>query len=197
MDITGIVLVGGKSKRFGENKFLQEIKSEKIYKIIYKKLKPIFYDLIFVINNFSLIDLNVKKVKDIIKDKGPLGGIYTGLLFSKTKYNFIFACDMPFLNVNLIKYMINVCSGYLAVVPKVNGIPQPLHSIYSKELIPVILKKIKEGDLEIKKVFENLNVKFIEGEIKNYDPDYLSFFNINTIDDLKKALKLEEEKCLI
>lgn len=70
----------------------------------------------------------------MLEGKGPLGGIYTGLLSSTSEYNFFCACDMPFLSGDLLKFIISETDGSDAVIPMVRGFVEPLHAIYSKKI---------------------------------------------------------------
>ena len=191
--ITGIILAGGEGKRLKGKKLHLEIDGEKIIKKIIEKIRGSFYDLILIINDFNSFDFNIKKIKDVILGKGPIGGIYTGLLKSKTKYNFFFACDMPFLNTKLIDYMMGIKKDYDILVPKIGKRFEPLHSIYSKDCIEKIKEQIDKEDLEINHLFKKLKTKYVSlEEIKIYDPNLLSFYNINNFKDFEKALKLKE-----
>jgi molybdopterin-guanine dinucleotide biosynthesis protein A len=128
---------------------------------------------------------------DIIPDRGPLGGIYTGLTASKTAYNLVVACDMPFINVALLDYMITIADGYDVVVPRIPVGTENLHAIYSKNCLPAMDKLINNGELKVFKLFSGLNVRYVgEAEINRFDPDHLSFINIDTEEDLKKAREL-------
>ena len=130
----------------------------------------------------------VRVVKDIYPGKGPLGGIYTGLMHAETSYSLVVGCDMPFLNGGLIRYLIDGASGYAAVAPKIGWMIQPLHAIYSKSCVPSIEALLREEQLQIIKLFNLVNTRYVtEKEIDQFDPDHLSFLNINTEDDLMKA----------
>ena len=101
---------------------------------------------------------------------------------------------MPFLNIELFRHMLSQREGHDAVVPIVDGRPEPTHAIYSKKCLGPIEEKLKANDLKIALFFEDVRVKFIpEDEINRFDPQHISFFNINTQDDLDKALSLVEQ----
>ncbi len=128
---------------------------------------------------------------DIFPGRGPLGGIYTGLSASTTVKNLIVACDMPFLNVALLNYMINIADAYDIVVPRLKIGTENLHAVYSKKCLPAIGELINKNELRIFKLHSELNVRYVdEEEINRFDPNRLSFLNINTEADLKKAKEL-------
>lgn len=117
--VAGIVLAGGRSKRMGRNKVYLSFGGKFLIEIIIDKISPLFKDIMIVVSQPELYKrLGFCVRKDIIPEKGPLGGIYTGLLYSNNRYNFVVACDMPFLNPNLIRYMIKNCQCYDIVVPE-------------------------------------------------------------------------------
>ncbi len=193
--MTGIILAGGKSTRFnGKNKAFFKIGNEIIIENIIKKLSSIFDDVVIVANDFKLPNYPVRIVKDIYPGKGPLGGIYTGLVNSNTKYNFVVACDMPFLNLELIEHIKNECrddEDFDIIVPKLGTHYEPLHAIYSKNCITCIEKQIRQDNLKITELFKYVKIKEIpEQIIKRFDPQLLSFFNVNTPLNYRKALKI-------
>ena len=105
--MTGIILAGGKSTRIGKDKALLKISREYLIKLVLERLKSVFKNVLVVTGDPSRYKfLKVPVIKDAVYQKGPLGGIYTGLLYSKDDYNFICGCDMPFLNSNLLNFIL-------------------------------------------------------------------------------------------
>lgn len=130
----------------------------------------------------------VRLVKDIIPGYGSLGGLYTGIKEAKYDKCFVIACDMPFINSDLIKYIIAM-RGYDAVVPKTNGRFEPLFALYTKKCLKVIEKKFKKGNLKISEIFSEIKIREMnENEIKKFDNNLLSLININTLGDLSNIL---------
>jgi len=128
---------------------------------------------------------------DIYPDKGPLGGIYTGLLASQSPHNLVVACDMPFLNQSLLQFQMNLAPGFDVVVPSVGEHLEPLHAVYSKNCLPHIERILKDGGRSVLDLIPQVNVRYVRGrEIERYAPDYLSFFNLNTEANLEKARAL-------
>lgn len=133
----------------------------------------------------------VTVVTDVFPDGGPLGGIYTGLAASDSFHNLVVACDMPFLNLPSLEYMLKNSAGFDVVIPRLNGFIEPLHAVYSRNCLPYIEREIESGRRNIRSFFPVVKVRYIESEeIDRFDPGGLSFFNINTEDDLKKAREL-------
>lgn len=202
-EISSVILAGGKSKRFGKNKAFLKIGDRILIDQIVEKMGRLSNEIIIVTNILKKFDylpkkfdyLNIKLIKDIIPYKGSLGGIYSGLLFAKNNYIFVVACDMPFLNIPLLKYIISFLQDYDVVIPKINDFFEPLHAIYSKKCIKPIKKLIDENNLKIIDFFKEVNVKFVEkNEIEKFDSDFLSIFNINTLEDLKIAKERAKTK---
>lgn len=163
---------------------------------VLRTLRVIFPRTIIVTNNpsaFALYDAAV--VTDSVKKQCPLAGIYSGLLSSRDEYNFVTACDMPFLNLELITYMAGLVNGYDIVVPMIAGKDvEPLHAIYSKKLLPIIAKHLQGDQRKIQGIFEEARVKYVtETEIDRYDPERRSFKNINTLEEYKEATCLDWE----
>jgi molybdenum cofactor guanylyltransferase len=191
LDVSCIVLAGGKSKRLGRNKVVEMIGDKNLLERVICRLSFLNSEIIIVTGKESIIPQltaypGIKLVKDIFPGGGSLGGIYTGLKNSNKFYNFVVACDMPFVNPNLLQYMVNLSDGFDVVIPKVKNLLEPLHAIYSKNCIPPMEYLIEQNRLSILELFPMVHVKYIEdAEIDRFDSDHWSFFNINTESDLK------------
>lgn len=192
-DITGIVLAGGRSSRVGMDKPLLKIGGRYLFELVIENISRFVNSLIIVTNKdrFTLMRAEISSVKivsDIYPGKGPLGGIYTGLWYSETAYNFITACDTPFLNIDLAKYLIGKSASFDAVVPRLGKMIQPLQGVYSKACLPSIESLLQQDKLQVIRLFELVNTLFVtEHKIDTFDPGHLSFFNINTHKDLIDA----------
>ncbi len=197
-EVTSIVLAGGKNLRLGRNKAFEIIKEKSIIDRIFERLESIS-DHIIVVTSWSQFDIPINNkaevAADIYPDKGPLGGIYTGLITSTTKVNIIVACDMPFLNTELLQYMIEILEGCDVVVPRLeNGMIEPLHAVYSKSCLSRIDERLAANKLSIHGFLDDVSVRYLEEEeCRKIDPCLTSFFNINYQTDLDKAYKIAEE----
>ncbi|MCK4326832.1 molybdenum cofactor guanylyltransferase [bacterium] len=194
--MTAVILAGGENKRTGLNKALLKLNGQSLMETIIGKLRNLFKEVIIVSSYPREYEhLNLKVVKDLIPQKGPLGGIYSGLSFSKSSHSFVVACDMPFINPDLIRYMKVRIDDSDVLIPKTREGYEPLHAFYSKNCLDVIRKQLdSEASLKIVDFFDQVNVKYIEEEeVRKFDPDGLSFFNINTSGDLNKARQIAKE----
>lgn len=199
MSVSSIVLAGGKGLRIGRNKALIELDDENLLQRVVYRLSFLNSDIIVVIadeENISHIvsGRKLKIVTDIYRGKGPLAGIYSGLVNSNSACNVVVACDMPFLNKDLISYMLEVSTGFDIAIPRLGNFVEPLHAIYSKNCLGAIKKLLEDDNLKIDNLLNIVKVRYVEAEeIDNFDPQHLSFFNVNTKADLNIARELAEK----
>jgi molybdopterin-guanine dinucleotide biosynthesis protein A len=100
---------------------------------------------------------------------------------------FFVACDMPFLSESLIRHMVDVRDDFDVVVPRMDWMLEPLHALYSKKSLPVIREAIRRDQHQILKCFDELRVRYVdEEELRLWDPELRSFFNINKPQDLPR-----------
>jgi molybdopterin-guanine dinucleotide biosynthesis protein A len=196
LNISSIILAGGKSTRLGHDKVLETIGNTSLLEQVISCIEPLSKSIIIVtVKERTFPQLanrpKIKVVSDIFPGQGSLGGIYTGLINSDSFYNLVCAADMPFVNVTLLKYLIGMSEGYDFVLPRVNGLLEPLHAIYSKNCIAPIESILKEGKKVIIELIKHVKVRYIETEeVDKIDPGHLSFFNINTKEELELAKKI-------
>ena len=199
MDTSCIILAGGKSVRLGHDKVLEEIGDRSLLEQVISQIGSFSSEIIVVTaeeRTFPQLDsyTKLKVVVDIFPGKGSLGGIYSGLVTSDSFYNLVVACDMPFLNQNLLRYMIEVSDGFDFVIPRVNNLFEPLHAVYSKNCVAPMEFILKQGRKVIIELFNFVKVRYVETEeVDRFDPQHLSFFNINTKEDLELAQTIAKE----
>lgn len=200
LNISCIALAGGKGSRLGRNKVAEIIGNESLLGRVASCLSYFEGDIIIVKAEEQslppLIDYpRLKIVNDIYPGKGPLGGVFTGLSKSTSLYNLVVAGDMPFLNRDLLQYMVKVCDGFDLVVPRLGALIEPLHAVYSRNCLAPIRRLLKQGNLQISLLISMLKVRYVEAkEIDRFDPEHLSFFNINTGADLETAREIAKKK---
>jgi molybdopterin-guanine dinucleotide biosynthesis protein A len=145
-DITAIILSGGKSSRMGTNKSFLKVGDKTIIERLRDLLQSIFEDVILITNepdNYKFLGLPI--YEDIFRHRGPLAGIHSGLKHSKTNLNFIISCDLPFMTMEMIKYLIEYKTERLITVAKADGFIQQLAGIYSSECLSPSERILKEG----------------------------------------------------
>lgn len=198
MDISSVILAGGKSLRLGHDKITEKVGNVTLLEKAISRIDSLSKDIVIVTaeeRSFKeFADNNkVKTVADIFPGRGSLGGIYTGLKKSETFYNLVVAADMPFLNGELLAYMTEVAEGFDFVIPKIGTFFEPLHAIYSKNCVTPIETMIRKTRRVIIELFDFVKVRYVEAEeIERFDPEHLSFFNINTVEDLELARKIAD-----
>lgn len=191
-NITAIILAGGKSSRMKRDKAFLRLSSKAIIEELISRLKKRFSNLIIITNDIvKYAQFGIEVAGDIVPEKGPLGGIYTGLIKSDTLYNFVFACDIPFVNPDLIDYMVGRVKDRDIIVPRWQDRLEPLHAIYSKRCVNPIEVQLKKNDLKIRDLFPYVNVSIVEHEeLEKFTSDGKPFVNINTREDYDTAVKI-------
>ena len=196
---SGVALAGGMSRRLGRNKAVEEIGGERLIERVIDRLSRLCSETIVVAADEAraqALDLpdSVRTATDIYPGRGSLGGIFTGLSAARGDFGIVVACDMPFLNTGLLQFMVDLAPDFDVVVPRLSGRPEPLHAIYSKNCLAPIESRLKRQDLKIALFFEEVRVAYVDEEdIDIFDPDRLSFFNVNTQEDLDRALLLDAQ----
>lgn len=187
--MTGIALAGGKSSRMGFNKAFIDFGGKRLIEATVECLKALFPEVLIIANDPPRYTyLGVKVISDLIPNSGSLGGIYTGLSAASHPTCFFVACDMPFLNADLITLLIREAEGWDVVVPRVGGELQPLHAVYARSCLPLIQESIDASVLKIVRFFPKAKVKIIEEpSLRAVDPHLLGFMNVNTPLELEQA----------
>jgi molybdopterin-guanine dinucleotide biosynthesis protein A len=196
--INAVLLAGGKSRRFGKiNKALLPFAGTTLIEYICSNLNDNFNRVILIgsKDKYSFID-GIEVHEDIYQNKGPLAGIYTGLYFSETNYNFICGCDMPFLNSNYFSYLkasLKKEEKTEIIVPQYNGFLEPLAALYHYSLLKRVQNEILNNNLRIKSFYDNAEKKILSESIlkEKFNLEKL-FLNLNYPRDLEKALKYLE-----
>jgi molybdopterin-guanine dinucleotide biosynthesis protein A len=197
--MTSIILAGGKSSRLGRNKALQVIGGKSLIQWAVDRVATLSTEVIIATAHGEEIscssDVRIKTVADIHPGKGPLAGIYSGLTASSNSRAIVVSCDTPFLSLSLLEYMTQTSPTFDVVVPRMKEKVEPLCAVYSKNCIAPIGELLKQDELKIIELFPMVRVRYIEeDEIDRFDPEHLSFFNINSQADLDRARRLVTEK---
>jgi molybdopterin-guanine dinucleotide biosynthesis protein A len=188
-EVSGVVLAGGQSRRLSQDKSLLQIDGRWILESVVQKLSSLTQDLLIVAANGDKLDrLGARVVPDVQTGRGPLVGILTGLEAMRHSRGVFVACDMPLLNLGLLRYMILVSEGHDVVMPRIGEYIEPLHAVYHRSCLPHIVDALDRGQHRPASFLGQVCVRYVEQrEIETFDPRHLSFFNINTPDDLREA----------
>lgn len=196
-NVSGVILAGGRSRRLGRMKAIEPFDGRPLISHVIGKLLEIVDKIVVVVNDPEQSQLlpipsetSVRVVQDIFGEAGSLGGIFTGISEIETNWGIVVACDMPFLNVELLQHLSSSGKNVDAVIPRIKGFPEPTHALYSKGCLPYMKKNIQNGDLKIANFYTDIHVRYVdEKELHKYDAELKSFFNVNTEEDLNIALK--------
>ena len=186
-DLSCAVLVGGYSRRLGLDKATLMMGGTTLTARIAARMAEVSDDVLLVGNRLERFrDLRWRGIPDSIEGFAALGGIYTALLAARHPYVFVAGCDMPFLSTALVRYLAGLAPGFDVVIPYVRGLPEPLHAVYARTVIPAIERLIAQNERRILRFFDEVRVHATEeSALRELDPELLSFFNINTPDDLR------------
>jgi molybdopterin-guanine dinucleotide biosynthesis protein A len=190
--VTGVVLAGGKSLRMGTDKAFARVGDRTLVEGCAATLQGCFAETVVIANQPALFNgLNLPVFADDVPAVGPLGGVYTALRHVETTAIFVVACDMPFLNADLIRAMASAAEEFDAVAARIDGNFEPLHALYRRRILPEIEKRIQAGNYSVYRLLESLRVQtFSEPELSRYTDWRKIFLNVNTPEELEKARHL-------
>ena len=191
MGLTGIVLAGGQSRRMGRNKALMALEGQTLIGRVLDKVSSLCDELIISANDADLYaGLPARVVPDIVPRRGALSGIHAGLSAMRNEMALVVACDMPFLNLRLLRYMIVIAPGYDVIVPRVGGSYEPLHALYSVNCIAPIVQLMDQGPRRVIDFYKHVQVREVaQDKIALFEAE-LSFVNVNTPQEWVDAQRL-------
>lgn len=212
MKASAVILTGGKSSRMGSPKALLLFDGEPLVVHVARALRSLFGDIVVVggpgeefVELLRLLSSQPNKLKqpnepkvtlirDEVSHQGPVGGIYYGLSVAAGEFCFVTSCDVPFLSARLISYLVSQISDYDVVVPYWQERFQPLCAVYRKSVTPLLKEQLDRGELRPIFLYEKVRTrKVTEAEIRRFDPEGSSFFNMNSPEDYRAALALWEK----
>lgn len=193
---TAVVLAGGKSSRMGRPKALLLFDNEPLIVHIVRILNRVFSKTVVVTApEQELPPLPATLVRDEISYQGPVGGIYYGLRAAGGPFSFVTSCDVAFLNSALISHLVSQISEYDVVVPYWQERFQPVHAVYRTSVLPLLKEQLDRSELRPVYLFDKVRTcKVGESEIRRFDPEGLSFLNMNTPADYERALARWDER---
>jgi molybdopterin-guanine dinucleotide biosynthesis protein A len=192
------ISAGGKSSRMGTDKAFVNILGKPLIEHLIERVADVGQEETILITN-RLADyahLTLPMYKDVLPDKGSLGGIYSAIHHSTHPYTLVLACDMPFVSTDLLRYMAALRAGdqFDVIVPRVDGYPEGLHALYSHDCLGPIRKRLDANELKVISFYDDVRVRYLdEEEYRTFNEKGLAFYNVNTPQELKEARKLAEE----
>ena len=197
--IAAIILAGGRSTRLGRDKASEVLLGRPMLQHVIDRVQALVAEIVVVRAREQLLPdvasaAPLRVAEDDFESRGPLGGIYSGLMATAADRSLVVACDMPLLSRPLLEEMVRRSAGCDVVMP-VLAYPEPLHAVYSRDCIAPIRERIEAGQLKITNFLGAVGVCYVrEEECRALDPDLRSFTNTNTQADLDRARKLLEEE---
>jgi molybdopterin-guanine dinucleotide biosynthesis protein A len=189
---SAVVLVGGEARRAnGQEKYFFTYQGRTFIERLVDSLKEVVDEIILVARNpeqcrrFKRID-GIRCITDIRTGLGPIGGLHAGSVAAQGDLIFVSACDMPCINPAVISYLFERIEGFDAAIPVWNpDMLEPLHAVYRKTALINYLES--HDSLSLRAMIMNLSARYVPvDEIKNFDPDLLTFTNINKLEDLER-----------
>jgi molybdopterin-guanine dinucleotide biosynthesis protein A len=204
---SGIILAGGQSRRMGRDKAWIELDGVPLVVRVLARIRGLTDDVVIVTNDPAPFErLGTRLVGDEIPGAGPLAGIAAGLEAVRHAYAVVVACDMPFLNVALLRYLLSLAPGYDLVIPNLPTGQEagrkregggrrakdldlhPLHAVYSKQCLAPLRAALERGDRQLTSFHDAVRVRIVPpDEILRFDPQGRSVQNLNTPQDLESA----------
>jgi molybdenum cofactor guanylyltransferase len=185
MKMTCAILAGGKSTRMGQDKATIRIGEKALIHLVFDKVKDVF-DEVMILSKFheTIEGINAPVLQDIVPYGGTMAGIVSALLYSKTPYVFVVACDMPFLSTEALTYMAHEATGEDIVIPKTRFGFEPLHAIYNRSCVAPFFRLIEQKRQKLTEILPFVTVKELEEEPCFFRNGRSVFSNMNTINDL-------------
>lgn len=182
------IMAGGKSSRMGTDKGLMEFNNRPLVSYVLETFKPVAHRTLLVGASEDYSKFGVEIIPDLHADLGPAGGILTALSHSNRKWNFIAACDMPFIDIELVNKLMLSAQGADIIVPVTENGWEPLCAVYSKDILPIWEQQLSAGVLKLQNIIQNCNFQLIKME-RVQDDLYRPFTNLNTPEELRQTEK--------
>ena len=184
-----IILAGGKSERMGQDKSLLQLQGRPLIAHIAEQLRPHFRRILISTNKpdkYSFLGLEC--VKDEQPGQGPLMGIASALKASPEDLNFVIACDIPEVDIPLMKSLLRQardCDGAVPLSP--DGRIEPVYAVYRKSVLPALRTALVDGERKIQNALSNTSIKYVPLN-NNQQP-----LNLNTPSDFEHFVKVCEK----
>jgi molybdopterin-guanine dinucleotide biosynthesis protein A len=191
MQVSGIILAGGRSSRLGRDKTLLTINNETLIKRTIRVLSEVADEIIIASNHTAKYNLpGLIEVPDTFSGMGPMGGMHAGLIAAKHTHAFVVSCDMPFFSSELAKFLVDRKDGYDVIVPQINKRWEPLCGVYSKKCVGYIEKCLSTNVKQVYQFYPYVKVlKVTEDEISGMGKVEDLFYNLNTPADYNAVMQ--------
>jgi molybdenum cofactor guanylyltransferase len=189
-DITGVILVGGKSRRMGRDKAFLTWDGAPLFEKVLHIFRETFTTTLLVGGDVERYGKYGERILPDLYPGSALGGLYTGLFYATSDSIFVASCDMPYPSAALLRYLCSLRAGYDCVVPETAQALEPLFAVYSKSALPAMLELLESGNFRIYDLYPQLYTRFVGvSELAPFAEDGRSFVNVNTPDDFAQLAK--------
>lgn len=194
MQLTVVVQAGGQSQRMGENKALLLFLGVPLVKRVVERVRPIAVELLVTTNQPEAFEfLQLPLVADTYPGSGALVGLHTALAAASQPYVAVVACDMPFVNPELLAYQLEilVTERVDLVIPQTEQGYEPFHTVYRRETcLPAVTSALDGGLKRMISWYPQVKVRELKmDELQRFDPDGRAFLNVNTPEEFREAEK--------
>ena len=198
-----MILAGGFSRRFGQDKGLINLAGKPLVLHVIDKVSKVVDETVVVVSSNlqkekfeSLFGRRANVVVDKHEAQSPLVGILTGFEIANGEYSLSLPCDTPFISSQIAQFLLDICVNKGAVIPRwPNGYIEPLQAAYhTKSTLAAAKKVLEQGKLDLRSMIARLRgVRYVSTMVLGQmDTKLLTFFNINTPRDLKRAESLQK-----
>jgi len=190
--ISVAILAGGQSHRMGQDKAFLPVGGHPVIERVIQRVAPLSDDVAIIANTPDKYrHLGYRMASDMYPGKGSLGGIYTAIHTARHPHCLVVACDMPFLNSDLLRHLMSLTPGFDVVIPRIKEFPETMHAIYGKGCLEPIERRLLADRLRIIGFFDDVRVRYVErDDVARFDPTFRSFLNMNTPSDWKHVQQL-------
>ncbi len=197
--LTVVIQAGGESRRMGRDKALIPFLGAPLIERVLRRIRGLASEVIITTNdpqNFNYLGVSI--AADRIPGRGALGGLYTALIAAHFPLVAVVACDMPFVNTDLLTYQRDLLLNrqWDAAIPKTEGGTEPFHAVYRKRTcLPAVEAVLQAGRWRVDAWFGSVRIRFLTSrEIARHDPRRRAFWNVNTPEDLLKAEQVASDE---
>lgn len=184
-DITGIILVGGKSRRMGQDKALLTVQGRTLFERALEPFQDCFAQVLLIGDRPERFNGCNQPILPDLYPGSSLGGLYTGLFYAGTEHIFVTSCDLPFPNRAILQYLCSLKGDSDAIIPASPHGAEPLFACYRKSCLEVMRDQLEQQRFSISAVCSMLQTIHVPyTELQQFDPEGTAFLNLNTPEEL-------------
>lgn len=189
--VTVVILAGGLSRRMGQDKLFLDVGGVPLFERVLQPMQQLFRQVVVIANERDPFRYYSFPVYQDIYPGSALGGLFTGLFHAKTHWTFVSAGDLPFVNVEVVNYLLSLASDCDVVVPYSEKGAEPLFACYAKSCLPVMEQALKNSQFKIVDLFDTLTVCHVPfSQLADIRGIENAFINLNCLEDLSLSNQL-------